>query len=86
MKSARMNNLSKNEVSSDFEYKSRSFLLDIALPYANKFSAQQINDSLNVLSITDNALRGASRLRESEILEMLIINLIKISSGGKPIC
>lgn len=86
MKSARVSNLSKNEVSKDFEYGSRSFLLDVALPYANKMSSQQINDSLKVLSLTDNHLRGGSRLSEKEILEMLIINLIKISSGGRPIC
>lgn len=86
MKSARMTNIDKKEVTEDFKYGSRSFLLDIALPYANKMSAEQVNDSLNVLSITDNHLRGGSRLKEKEILEMLIINLIKISSGGRPIC
>ncbi len=82
MSTSKRANVLQKEVASYFGYGNRAFVLNSASALANNLSNEQINSSLNALCETDAMLKGASKLKKGDILRMLIIKLIMISSKG----
>ena len=70
------------EVVSDFGYGNRAFVLKNAQIYSKKLNEKQLSLCLNQLCETDFMLKGGSKMKKNEILEILIIKLISIFTKG----
>lgn len=86
MFAARSANVNVNTVTDDFDYGNRGFVLKNAAPFATKLTASQLKLSLNAISEADDMLKGASRMKGADVLRMLIVKLVLISTKGDLSC
>ncbi len=82
MSTSKRANVLQKEVADYFGYGNRAFVLNSAANFSNKLSHSQIDSSLEALCEADIMLKGASKLKKSDILKMLIMKLIFIASKG----
>ena len=71
------------DVANDFNYGNRDFVLKNASSYAKKLNDKQLCLCLNELSETFYKLRGGSRMKNNETMEMLIIKVITTFTKGE---
>ncbi len=86
MYAARSANINVSTVAEDFDYGNREFVLKNAVPFAAKLNSNQLKLSLNAINEADVMLKGGSRLKGVDVLRMLIVKLVLISTKGELVC
>lgn len=86
MHSAQSSNVTQSTVAEDFNYGARQFLLNSASGFAKRLTADQIESSLDAIFEADAMLKGASKMKNSDVLRVLISKLVLISTKGEIAC
>ncbi len=86
MYAAKSGNVNQATVAEDFEYGNRKFVLNTSSGFAAKLSSNQLELSLKAINEANKMIKGESRLKSEDVLRMLIVKLVLISTKGALPC